>query len=244
MVFPPRGLIAALSFFNNNVAHNKLPLGFVFKGILPQDSPMASFPKIRFLTTWFVHLYWRAKVYGAENIPSTGPFIVVANHASILDPYLIDWASKERELYFLAKKELFQNPFIGFFMRNCNAVPVKRGVIDETAIKTFHEILDSGRPMGLFPEGTRTLNGEIQPGKKGAGMLVYNARVPVLAAHIAGTFKCFPRGKIWPRPGRTSITFGPAIPMEDLYRKKADKNTYREITDRLMESIVQLRPKA
>ena len=205
---------------------------------------MASFPKIRFLTTWFVNLYWRTKVYGIENIPPAGPFVVVANHASFLDPYLIDWASKERELYFLAKEELFRNPFIGYFLTQCNAIPVRRGVIDEAAIKKFHEILGEGKPMGIFPEGTRTLTGETQPGKKGAGMLVYNARVPVLAAYIAGTFECFPKGKTWPRPGKTSIIFGPVIPMEDLYREKAEKATYRKITERLMENIAQLRPKA
>jgi 1-acyl-sn-glycerol-3-phosphate acyltransferase len=202
---------------------------------------MTSLPKIRFLTTWFVHLYWRTKIIGAENIPKAGPFIVVANHASILDPYLIDWASKERELYFLAKEELFRNPLIGRFMRGCNAVPVKRGVIDETAIKTFHEILDSGKPMGLFPEGTRTLTGETLPGKKGSGMLIYNARVPVIPAYVAGTFECFPKGKSWPRPGHTSINFGPPISLGDLYQEKPEKPTYRQIADRLMEAINQLK---
>jgi 1-acyl-sn-glycerol-3-phosphate acyltransferase len=205
---------------------------------------MDSFPKIRFLTTWFVLLYWRTKVYGAENIPSTGPFLVVANHASHLDPFLIDWASKKRELYFMAKEELFRNPFFGWFLGQCNAFPVKRGVRDEAAIKNFHDILGSGKPVGLFPEGTRTLDGETQPGKKGSGMLVYNARVPVIPVYIAGTFRCFPKGKLWPRPGETSITFGPALSLEDLYREKAEKPTYRKIADRLMENIARLRPKA
>lgn len=204
---------------------------------------MTSFPKIRFLTTWFVRLYWRTKIHGEENIPSAGPFVVVANHASLLDPYLIDWASKKRELYFLAKAELFRNPFFGYFLKRCNAIPVKRGVLDEEAIKSFHEILGSGKPVGLFPEGTRTLNGEIQPGKKGSGMLVYNARVPVIPAYIAGTFDCFPKGKVWPRPGHTSVTFGPPIPLDDLYQGKAEKPIYRKIADRLMENISKLHPK-
>src|ERR1039458_6485826 len=120
-------------------------IGFPFQPNIPEDFAMASFPKIRFLTTWFVNLYWRTKVYGIKNIPPAGPFVVVANHASILDPYLIDWASKERELYFLAKEELFRNRFIGYFLTHCNAIPVKRGVIDETAIKKFHEILGEGK---------------------------------------------------------------------------------------------------
>ncbi len=203
---------------------------------------MASFPKIRFLTTWFVLLYWRVKVHGAGNIPSTGPFVTVINHASYLDPFLVDWASKKRELYFMAKAELFRNWFFGWFLTQCNAFPVKRGVLDESAIQTFHRLLRSGKPVGFFPEGTRTPTGELQPGKRGSGMLLYNARVPVIPAYIDGTFECYPKGKAFPGPGRVSITFGPAIPLEDLYEKGPEKNTYNRITDRLMEHIGQLRP--
>ena len=210
---------------------------------LLERPPLASFPKIRFLTTWFVHLYWRTQIYGAQNIPPTGPFVIVANHASLLDPYLIDWASKKRELYFLAKEELFRNPLLGYFLTQCNAIPVKRGVMDEEAIRRFHDIVASGKPIGIFPEGTRTLTGEVQPGKKGSGMLVYNARVPVIPVYIAGTFECFPKGKSWPRPGRTSVTFGPAVELGELYLEKPEKATYRRIVERLMESIEGLRPK-
>jgi|SRR5665213_1925526 len=204
---------------------------------------MDSFPKIRFLTTWFVHLYWRTKIYGSENIPAAGPFVVVINHASLLDPYLIDWASKKRELYFMAKEELFRNPLFGWFLTQCNAFPVKRGVMDEAAIKQFHALLAAGKPVGFFPEGTRTLTGELQPGRKGSGMLVYNAKVPVIPAYIDGTFQCFPKGKSWPGPGHTSITFGPVVPLDDLYGEKAEKPTYQKIVDRLMENIAKLRPK-
>jgi 1-acyl-sn-glycerol-3-phosphate acyltransferase len=195
------------------------------------------------LTHWFVLLYFRPKIYGAENIPAVGPFVVVANHASLFDPYFMAYTSKKRELYFIAKEELFRNPFLGWFLTRCNAFPVRRGLKDERAIGQFHELLRLGKPIGLFPEGTRTLNGELQPAKKGAGMLVYNARVPVIPAYIGGTYDCFPKGKLLPRPGKTWITYGPALPLEDLYSEKAEKDTYRKIADRLMENIAKLGPK-
>ena len=73
-------------------------------------------------------------------------------------------------------------------------------------------------------------------------MLLYNAKVPVIPAYIAGTFHCWPKGKLLPRPGKTSVTYGPAIFLEDLYAEKAEKGTYRKIADRLMENIGKLKP--
>lgn len=202
---------------------------------------MFSFPKLRITTTWFISLYFRTRGHGTENIPRTGPFVVVSNHASALDPYLIGYTSTEREVGFMAKEELFKVPIFGTIIRYCGAFPVKRGGLDEAAIQQFHDFLHSGKPLVVFPEGTRTLTGELQPGKKGVGMLIYNAKVPIIPAYIAGTFHSWPKGKLLPRPGKTSVTYGPAIVLDDLYREKAEKDTYRKISDRIMENIAKLR---
>ena len=201
-----------------------------------------SFPKLRFTTTWFIHLLFQTKGYGLENIPETGPFVVVANHASFLDPYLIGFTSIHRQVGFMAKEELFQVPLFGQIIRYCGAFPVKRGVLDTTAIERFHDFLYSGKPLVVFVEGTRTLTGELQKAKKGSGMLLYNATVPVIPAYIDGTFHCWPKGKLLPRPGKTSVTYGSAIPLEHLYQEKAEKITYEKIADKIMESIARLKP--
>lgn len=203
---------------------------------------MSSFPKLRFTTTWFISLYFHTQGYGTENIPKTGPFVVVSNHASFLDPYLIGYTSKEREVGFMAKEELFRVPLFGAIIRYCGAFPVKRGGNDEAAIQKFHDFLHSGKPLVLFVEGTRTLTGELQPAKKGAGMLLYNAKVPVIPAYIAGTFRSWPKGKLLPRPGPTSVSYGSPVLLDDLYREKPDKGTYRKIADRIMEHIARLKP--
>jgi 1-acyl-sn-glycerol-3-phosphate acyltransferase len=203
---------------------------------------LASFPKLRFTTTWFISLYFQTKGIGIENIPESGPFVVVSNHASFLDPYLIGYTSTEREVGFMAKEELFRVPLFGSIIKYCGAFPVKRGGHDAEAIQQFHDFLHSGKPLVIFLEGTRTLNGELQPAKKGVGMLLYNAKVPVIPAYIDGTFKCWPKGKLLPRPGHTSVNYGPAVSLEDLYREKADKTTYRKIADRLIEEITKLSP--
>jgi 1-acyl-sn-glycerol-3-phosphate acyltransferase len=203
---------------------------------------MVSFPKIRFLTTWFVSLYFRTRGRGAGNIPPSGSFVVVANHASLLDPFLIGYTSREREVGFMAKEELFRIPLFGRVIKNCGAFPVKRGSHDEIAIQRFHDFLHAGKPLVLFPEGTRTLTGDLQTAKKGVGMLLYNARVPVIPAYIAGTFACWPKGRLLPKPGPTSVTYGAPIPLDDLYRQDPHRATYAHICQRVMEHISRLRP--
>ncbi len=200
---------------------------------------MPSFPKLRFTTTWLINLLFQTKGYGLENIPPTGPFVVASNHASFLDPYLIGFTSIQREVGFMAKEELFKVPLFGSIIRYCGAFPVKRGTRDEDAIQKFQDFLHSGKPLVIFPEGTRTLTGELQPAKKGVGMLLYNAKVPVIPAYIGGTFHCWPKGKLLPRPGKTFVTYGPPIPLDDLYSEKPEKATYRKIADRLMEHVAR-----
>lgn len=202
---------------------------------------MVSFPKLRFTTTWLINLLFQTKGHGLENIPPTGPFVVASNHASLLDPYLIGFTSIQREVGFMAKEELFRVPLFGAIIRYCGAFPVKRGTRDQDAIQKFHDFLHSGKPLALFPEGTRTLTGELQPPKKGVGMLLYNAKVPVIPAYIAGTFHCWPKGKLLPRPGKTSVTYGAPIPLDDLYVEKPEKATYAKIADRLMEHVAELK---
>lgn len=207
----------------------------------PGAIELKSFPKVRFLITWILKSYFHTQGFGAENIPETGSFVVASNHASVLDPVLIGYTSEKREVGFMAKNELFRVPILGIFIRNVGAFPVKRGERDMDAVNQFHNFLHSGKPLVVFVEGTRTLNGELQPAKKGSGRLFYNAKVPVIPAYIGGTFQCWPKGKLLPRVGHTFVRYGPPIPLDDLYRENPDNNTYIKIAQRVMEHIAKLK---
>jgi 1-acyl-sn-glycerol-3-phosphate acyltransferase len=202
---------------------------------------VVSFPKLRLTTTWLIELLFKTRSFGLDNIPTEGPFVVAANHASFLDPYLIGYTSIHREVGFMAKEELFRVPLFGWIIRQCGAFPVKRGTLDPKAIQQFHDFLHSGKPLVIFVEGTRTLTGEMQPAKKGSGMLLYNAKVPVIPAYIAGTFRAWPKGRFFPRSGPTSVTYGPPVDLEDLYREKPELSTYAKIAERITGKIAELK---
>lgn len=202
---------------------------------------MTSFPLTRLLTTWFVRIYFRIAVRGESWIPRTGPFVVVANHASFLDPFFIGYASSQRQVGFMAKEELFRIPLFGAMIRRYDAFPVRRGQHDMEAVQRFHDFLHMDKPLLIFPEGTRTLTGELQKAKKGVGLLLFNAKVSVIPAYVGGTFASWPKGRFFPKPVKTSVTFGPPIPLDDLYREKPEKETYRRIADRVMEKIAELK---
>ncbi len=204
---------------------------------------MFSFPFARITTWWFIDSYFRPETPGIENIPTTGPCIIASNHASNLDPYMLGYTIKEREVYFLAKEELFRNPVFGWIIRMNNAFPVKRGQKDLEAIKKFHDFIQSGKPLVVFVEGTRTHDGGLQPAKKGAGRLIYDAKAPVIPTYIEGTYRSMPRGSLFPKPVKIFVHFGPPIPLEDLLAEPPDKPTYIKIADRVMEHIAKLKPK-
>jgi 1-acyl-sn-glycerol-3-phosphate acyltransferase len=202
---------------------------------------MASFPLTRILTTWFVRFYFRISIHGESSIPAEGPFVVVANHASLLDPFFIGYASPRRQVGFMAKEELFKIPIFGAMIRRYDAFPVRRGQHDLEAVQRFHDFLHQNKPLLIFPEGTRTLTGELQKAKKGVGLLLYNAQVPVIPAYVGGTFESWPKGKLFPKSVKTSVRFGEPLLLDDLYREKPEKDTYRRIAERIMESIARLK---
>jgi 1-acyl-sn-glycerol-3-phosphate acyltransferase len=191
------------------------------------------------LVVALMRLSFRLEGRGVEHLPAVGAVLVVANHSSLLDPALVGGVAP-RQLCFLAKAELFEVPLFGRLIRGLNAHPVRREGSDPGALKSALRLLQEGRALLLFPEGTRGEEGTVRAGKPGAGMLAVMSGAPVVPAYISGSGRAMPRGRVVPRPRKVRVTFGPALrfPPEP---GEARKERYREAAQAMMRAIAQLR---
>lgn len=134
----------------------------------------------------FFHVYFRLTRIGREHIPAKGPVIFAANHRSFLDPFVIGTMAR-RPLYYVAKRELFQNRLQAWFLNSLGAFPIDRGNSDEEAMRTAREILERGDPVLIFPEGTRVRPGTLGPPRRGVGRLALETGAPVVPVAVIGT---------------------------------------------------------
>jgi 1-acyl-sn-glycerol-3-phosphate acyltransferase len=185
-----------------------------------------------------MRLGWRLEVRGAAHVPIAGPVLLVSNHVSLLDPPFVGGAAP-RELYFLAKEELFRIPLLGRLIHALNARPVKRDGSDGRALKAALKLLGENRAILLFPEGTRGVEGQLGEGKAGAGMLAVMSGAPVVPVYVWGTARALPAGRVVPRPCRVRVTFGPPLSFKAAAGERR-KEQYREATNQMMRAIGQL----
>lgn len=139
-------------------------------------------------------LLFDLKTYGIENVPASGPVLMAANHQSYLDPVLLG-VHLRRPVSFLSKSELFTNRYFGGFITRLHAYPVKQGSADVGAIKETVRRLHEGSILNIFPEGTRTETGELQPLERGIALIIRRADVPVVPVAIHGSFEAWPKDK-------------------------------------------------
>jgi len=143
--------------------------------------------------TWtFFILGFRLRVFGITNVPERGGLVIASNHQSYFDPPLLMLALK-RHGSFMARNTLFNNRLFGALISGLNAFPVRRGAMDKQAVREAVRRLKNGGCLVLFPEGTRTRNGEIGPLKPGVLSIAERAGVPIVPAVIEGAFQAWPR---------------------------------------------------
>ncbi len=150
---------------------------------------------------------WRLRAFGIGNIP-TGGALLASNHQSYLDPCLVG-SCLPREMHYMARKSLFENPLFRAAIVRCNAFPIDRDSADVKGVKEAIARLEAGGLLLVFPEGTRTRDGSIGRMKAGIGMLAERAAVPIVPVLIDGAYETWPRGALLPRPGgMIRIVFG------------------------------------
>ena len=194
---------------------------------------------LKLLVVFLMRVRFGLRVTGAEHIPSSGPALIVSNHQSILDPPVIGGAAR-RQIYFLAKAELFRIPLFGRLIRAVHARPVRREGSDPRALRTSALLLEEGKALLIFPEGTRSLDGRLGEAKAGVGMLAVKSGAPVVPAYVSGTLEALPKGAAWPRRSQVSVSFGPALHFKAPIGS-GRKERYREAAEEMMRGIAQLR---
>ena len=160
-------------------------------------------------------LWFDLVVYGVHHVPRTGGVLVVSNHQSYLDPIVLG-VKVPRAFSFLAKSELFENRHFGWLIRNLNAFPVRQGEGDVGAVKETIRRLQEGHALIVYPEGTRSLSGEIETIQPGVGLIARRAGVPVVPAVIDGSYDAWPKEHKVFRPHTIRAMYGPPIDLEGL----------------------------
>lgn len=185
---------------------------------------MKSFALI--ITNIIFKLFFRVELVNIQKVPEKGPALFCANHNSLIDMFFLGYKLKIW-IYWMAKDDLFKNPVLAFLLKKLGAFPVKRGTGDVGSIKSAYKLLEEGKVVGIFPQGTR-----VKPGKSdkfrvkpGAAMFAVNAGVPIIPAVIQGNYKLF---------GKIKVIYGDPFFLE---ADKEKKYTNAELTEMSREII-------
>ncbi len=192
-------------------------------------------------------IFFRRRAFNPERVPKTGPVILASNHASFLDPFLVG-SSVAREINYLARDDLFTVPVLGWVLRRWHSVPVNREGGGAKGLKAILDRLLDGGAIIMFPEGTRTHDGKLQPARSGLGLTVIKSNAPVVPVRVFGTFEAYNRHMGFPRPRRVDVKFGLPMTFEQLREeakscsKERLKEIYQQVANETMAAIAQLEP--
>lgn len=199
---------------------------------MPTMRPLYRF--CRFLCWVSCAIYFKARCFGVEHVPLSGGVLLVSNHQSFMDPVLATMALR-REGNYMARDSLFKNRWFRWLIEYLNAFPVRRQSADIAAIKESMRRLKQERLLLMFPEGTRTPDGRIQPLLPGMVAIAKKARVPIVPTLIDGMFQAWPRHQLLPSPGRVIIEYDrPITPAE------YEDLTAEQLTDLVRQRLVAM----
>ncbi len=191
----------------------------------------------RIFLQFFSILCFHIRVAGRENVPATGAALLVTNHQSMLDPWMIGIGLK-RQIHFMARETLFKGGLGQYIFETTNAFPVRRGRADSSAVREAIHRLQRGFLVNLFPEATRTMDGTIGPIAAGVAIIVHRAKVPVIPVVIDGAFEAWPRDRKFFRYSGIRLRYGKPIPYIELADLSAD-----EISVRIRREMIELQKK-
>jgi len=194
-----------------------------------------------FLTCFFgvilLKLFCQFKITGKQYVPRQGAYIIASNHMSFLDPPILGVSCFPRFLNFIAKDELFDGGFTKWYCSNTYCIRLKRKSGDFGAIKESVRRLKAGKPLAIFPEGERSIDGDLGDGLPGIGLIAAKTEVPVIPTYIYGSNNLLPKGSKRAKAAKVTVTFG-----KPLYFSSKKQKDYDAVTKEIMAAIKKLAP--
>lgn len=203
-------------------------------------------PAVFALGRWFCRLmledFFDFEIYGEENVPAEGACLLASNHVSFLDPAAAAGGTR-RNCYSFARKTLFTDGIYGWLFRRFLTIPVDRdGGNDLAAIKTVLRRLQEGQTVLMFPEGTRSADGELQEPKRGAGMVAALSQAMIVPTRTFGAFEAWNRHQSWPQFFRPmAVVYGRPMAPDEYDPGKSHPRRYEEISRRILARIAAIR---
>lgn len=194
---------------------------------------------IRAIVAGFVRIYLRPKVQGREHLPATGAYVLAPVHRSIIDTPISATLTRRR-LRFMGKDSLWKNRAAGWFLSVLGGFPVTRGTADREALRRCIQVVESGEPLVLYPEGERKSGPVVQPVFDGAVYVAARADVPIVPVGIAGSERVLPKGSRFIHPRRVSVIIGPPITIPRSESGRVTRSAVRASSDELHTTLQQL----
>lgn len=191
------------------------------------------------LSRLLAQLFYGFRIIHRERVIQTGPVILAVNHQSFFDPPLAGNAA-DRPIFFLAKKSLMDVPVLGWLLPKLNVIPVNLEGGDRSALKALIRVLSTGECALVFPEGTRTPDGSLQPAEPGLGLVIAKTRAPVVPMRIFGAFDAWPIGGKLRLSGKITLVVGEPIHFSDADISTGGKDVYTKLSQRVMDAIAAL----
>src|SRR6266699_4347126 len=185
-------------------------------------------------------LFFRFRVVHRERMIQSGPVILAMNHQSYLDPPLAG-TTCDRAIYFLARRTLLDAPLLGWLLPKLNVISVNQEGVDRGAIKALIRVLKAGNGVLVFPEGSRTLDGKLQPAEPGLGLVIAKTLAPVVPMRIFGAHEAMPRGGGGLHFVPITIVVGEPIFFTAADLNSPGKELYPRLSQRVMDAISALR---
>lgn len=199
------------------------------------------------ITLGLVQVVGGVRVEGDEHVPRDGPFIMASNHTSLADPPILGGSVGHRNgriIHFMAKREIRDWPIIGWLADKSGVFFVRRGEGDRAAQRLALELLAEGRPIAVFPEGTRSRDGRLGSAKAGVAVLALRSGAPVLPVAIAGTHRIFPGRSRVPHRSPITVRIGRPFTLGHQPEGRLDRDALNAGTERVMREIAALLPPA